>query len=130
MDVKASDYISPQLSAGIVAGMPLPTWVMRWQEPPDVETFIVVSANDAATELIGKSLGQVVGTRFSDSFPDTLKTVIPALAIEVIKSQKPQRRRIEVDAKPSIVFDVRMFTIEPNTIAIIAEDITGEHRRE
>jgi PAS domain S-box-containing protein len=122
--------VNPRYSAEIIAGMPLPTWVMKWETPPDPNTFVIVSANDAAARLIDKPLNELIGQRFGDSFPASLRESIPPIAIDVIERRKPQRCRVDTDEGTGRVYDVSMFTIEPFTIAIIAEDITGEHRRE
>lgn len=113
----------------IVAQLPLPVWILHWENPPDLASFRILSANPAAASILNIPLSDVIGQHMADAFPQVMQTTVPALYAEVITSGIA-RSLCQVpfgdQNVPDAVFDIHAFPLGGNMLGVITEVATDQ----
>lgn len=112
----------------IVAQLPLPVWILHWENPPDLASFRILSANPAAASILNIPLSSVVGRRIADISPQAMRTTVPALYAEVITSGTTRRRQVPFGDQnvPEAVFDIHAFPLGGNMLGVVTEVATDQ----
>lgn len=112
----------------IIEHMPIGAQVWHLEDADDAGTFRLISVNPAGLvkeDLLGKTL--------SESFPAFLKTGLPEMGAEVVRTGKA-RDLGEVHSGderfPQSVFSVKVFPLPDSCVGVVFENITERKRIE
>lgn len=123
----------PEMDFDIVLRLPMPLWILHWENPPDLASFRILSANSSAASILSVPLSDVVGQRMADAFPRIMQTAMPALYAEVITGGITRSlRQVPFGDKnvPDAVFDIHAFPLDGNTLGVVMEVATEQWKME
>ncbi|MGB3401105.1 MAG: diguanylate cyclase [Microcoleaceae cyanobacterium] len=116
-----------KIYADIVKNMQVGLHVWQLEDPNDITTFRLKATNPAITQLTGYQEYEVIGKRISECFPHLLKTDIPEIYAEVIRSgQKQDLGEIEYmdNFHSNSLFSVKVFPLLNRSVGVVFENIT------
>ncbi|MGB3534834.1 MAG: diguanylate cyclase [Microcoleaceae cyanobacterium] len=120
-----------KIYADIVKNMQVGLHVWQLEDPNDITTFRLKATNPAITQLTGYQEYEVIGKRISECFPHLLKTDIPEIYAEVIRSgQKRDLGEIEYidNLNSSNLYAVKVFPLLNQSVGVLFENITERKR--
>lgn len=97
----------------------------------DVKTYKLIAANTAASQVTGVAMGELVGKTMAESFPSLMKTEVPKVCAEVVRSGKIKDLKEDyfVDASNfKSVFSVKVFPLSNNCVGVAFVDITESEK--
>lgn len=109
----------------IVSRLPMPVWILHWENPPDLTSFRILSANPSAASILSVPLSDVVRQRMAEVFPPAMQAALPALYAEVITRGTARSLR-QVPFGDNTVFDIHAFPLDGNTLGVITEAVTDQ----
>lgn len=101
------------------------------EDPDDVASYRLIYANREASRCTGTDLGQVVGLRIFEAFPDLGETKAPALFHEVATKREARRLGIVRYADGNVEqgsYDTKVFPMPQNCFGVLFENLSNRSR--
>jgi diguanylate cyclase (GGDEF)-like protein/PAS domain S-box-containing protein len=117
----------------IVSNTQIGVVVMRLESDPDARSLRLLSANPAASQILGISMASTMAHSLDAEFPDLYKTPLPAMLAEVARTGKPvdfgEFRYGDTRVKEG-VFMIKAFSLPDQCVGVTFENITEQRRTE
>lgn len=122
-----------QLYADVVRNAQIGIVVWRLPDLLDPTSFVLVTANLAASHLTGVDLEFMHGRPMAEIFPGLLQTSLPQAYVDVIRDARPQdlgEIQYSDDRVSENIFSLKAFPLPDRCIGIAFENITDRKRTE
>jgi PAS domain S-box-containing protein len=120
-----------RLHASVFENLPMGVYVWRMEDPDDLRSFRVVTANPATSRITGIPAESVIGKTIAEAFPALLHTDIPGHYRQVIRTGQPLdlgQVRYGDERVAERVFAVRAFPLSTNCVGVAFEDMSESER--
>ncbi len=97
----------------------------------DIKTCKLIAANTAAAQFTGVAMGELIGKTMAESFPALMKTEVPEVYAEVVRSRKIKDLKEDhfVDTGNfKSVLSVKAFPLSNNCVGVAFVDITESEK--
>lgn len=97
----------------------------------DIKTCKLIAANTAAAQFTGVAMGELIGKTMAESFPALMKTEVPEVYAEVVRSGKIKDLKedhfVDTDNFKSVL-SVKAFPLSNNCVGVAFVDITESEK--
>lgn len=121
-------FAVPSLAAELYSRLPLPVYLLRWEEPGNFDAFRLIGANPAGAARLRP--GQTMGSLLQDAFPGIVGTHLPKVYARALTTGEPQETALEYrDEYPLRRYVLRAIPLSDDHLAIVAQDVTADFVR-